>query len=265
MLSFEQILYEAEPLEGEDLFDYLNNVFVAENFDDYLIDKRADSDEIESIRMMFDDNCSLKERANMILRDDPYCIEAFFVAYSINEPLVVHSILSSLENYSFMFEELTVYKKEVYKSELNIYIQYLTEVHNLKKAIRIVKLLVELEAVYSVLNVNRLIYLYCLLEDLDSMYQLYEDVGFSDAISYLLMMITAIKLERYEVAKEVYNELLSKYEYAKYLDRPKALLNIDDEEARYFYNAIEMASEEMLAVPNFFLWCANNRERRMFS
>lgn len=265
MLSFEQIFYEAELKDVDEIKDYLETCFCAEDASDYLISEMAGGQDVDSIKDMFSLSDNLLDRAREIYENNMYCLEAFYVIYRLGNALEVYQMFNGLLYNGSFYDELNSYRQYTYKTMLEIYAEYLAEIHNLRKTIEVTKIISTFEGSYSRLSLNRLAFAYSLLEDLDSFFELYEEAGFNDITQYLLLMIVALKQNDQDKAKEVYSELLSGYEYAQYLDYPKALLKIDDEEAKRFYAAVEAVCEELVAVPDFFLWCARNKEKTFLS
>lgn len=260
MLSFDQLVYEIELTEPEAVLKYLENFFVFDNYAQYLIDEKSDSNDKESILKMFQDKEPILQRANTVLNNNNFCIEAFFVCYCLSEETSLNVFMNNMYHKQNEYKLFSEYQKNNYLRILSFYVQFLINIHNITFAIKVLKTIIKLEENYSDIYVSRLAYLYCLIENKDDFYDLYLNVGFRQITPYILLMIVLLKHEEELKAKEVFSELLSKFEYAEYIDHIWDLDDVDDEEAIEFKNIMELCFEEICAIPYFFSWCSDNKE-----
>ena len=261
MLSFDQLIYDVEMANPEDVKEYLNVFFVSTNYTDYLIDEKAQTEDKMSIKELFDGKEDILVRAININQNNPFCIEAFFVNYCLNEETVLNILMNNMFHKSGEYETFSEYQKMCYLRILNFYVQYLINIHNVTFAIKVLKKVIELQKESTDVDIARLSYLYCLIENKDDFYDLYLNVGFNQIAPYLLLIVVLLKHEDELKAKEVYSEMLSKFEYATFIDHVWDLEDVDDEEAVDFKNTIEACFEEICAIPYFFSWCSDNKEK----
>ena len=90
------------------------------------------------------------------------------------------------------YDSFTDYGKYCYRKLLDLYAQFMLDIHNITFAIKIMNCLVEVEGHYSKDNIVKLSYLYALIEDKDDFYDLYIKEDFDDMVSYLLLMVVLL-------------------------------------------------------------------------
>lgn len=265
MLSFDQLVYETQDLENEERENYLINFFTANNFDDYLIDESCSEDERMDIYEMFHSSEDILIRALMILDRSPLCMEANYVNYLLNEETMVDLWFNTLMHKSPEFGSFSEYGKASYLRLLNIYAQFLMDIHNVTFAIKVVKRIADLEKGYSDDSIAKLAYMYSIIEKDDEFYELYHNEDFNDMIPYLLLMVVLLKHEDELKAREVLSDFIDKFKYGDYIDRIWELDSNDSAEAVELRSAIDVCFEEICSVPYFFSWCFDNKEKKLRS
>ena len=208
MLSFDQLVYETENLENEELEKYLINFFTAGNYDDYLIDSTCNEDEKMDIYDMFHSNEDILIRAVMILDRSPLCMEANYVNYLLNEETMVDLWFNTLIHKSSEYYSFTEYGRTSYIRLLDIYAQFLMDIHNVTFAIKVIKRIADLENRYSDENISRLAYMYSVIENADEFYELYLNEEFNEMAPYLLLIVVLLKHEDELKAREVLSDFI---------------------------------------------------------
>lgn len=265
MSSFKDFIYEADFVEPAKIEEYLIDFFVPNNYHNYLIPKEANEEEINSVYEMFHGEEDILLRASRVLENDPLCLEANYVNFRLNEETLVDVWFNNLFLKESEFNSFTPYGKIEYLGILEIYAKFLTDIHNITFAIKAIKKIVSLEGHYTDATIGRLAYLYSLIENKDGFYDLYINEEFNEIAPYLLLIIVLLKHEDEIKAKEVLSSFLSKFEYADYIDHIWDIENIENKEALELKDAIETCFEELMSVPYFFSWCAENKEKTLRS
>ena len=260
MYSFDQLVSDSEFIEDDKIKDFLEDFFVKENLDQYFIDNCVDSKHLKSIQKMFISNEDILLRAKNVLKQDEYCLEAFYIFYRLADETVLNFTMNNIYHKKNQYEMLSKYEKYSVINILNFYVQFLLDIHNLTFAIKVLKTIIKLENNYSTTNISKLSYLYCLLENKKDFYDLYINEYFSEPIPYILLMVVLLKHEEELKAKEVYLDMLKKFKYATYIDHIWDLEEINEEESIEFKNAVDICFEEICAIPYFFSWCQENKE-----
>ena len=87
MADFESMVNAAKEA-GKQSEEYLNSFFVRSNLKDYQIPEEADRNEKKAIGIMFRSLKPLKERVESAMKEDPLCLEAFFVYFVLSEDVL---------------------------------------------------------------------------------------------------------------------------------------------------------------------------------
>ena len=265
MLNFDQLVFETEQLRGSDLEKYLAGFFTSVNYEDYQIDELCNENEKMDIYDMFHSGEDILVRALMILDKDPLCLEANYVNYLLNDEMMVDVWFNGLLNRSNEYHGFTDYGKVAYRKLLNVYSQFLLDIHNVTFAIKVMKVIKSLEGHYHKEDIGRLSYMYSLIEDDDDFYDLYLNEDFEEMIPYILLMVVLLKHEEDLKAREVFSDFLSQYEKGEYIDHIWELDGDVSDEATELRNAVDICFEEICSVPYFFSWCSDNKERKLRS
>ena len=260
MLSFEQLEYEATFKKQDELEEYLESFFVPYNLEQYIISEKANDDERRAIEDMFDDSEVLYDRAQSVVKENPLCLEAFYVCSCLLDDSTLNVMFNEVLDMAENYENLSPYGKDCLVAILKLYASFLLDISNVTSSIRIIKKVCELEGKYSDNNIVKLSYMYSLIEDDKEFYDLFLKTSFNDIHPYILLLIVLLKHQEEEKAREVLSELIDKFKYADYIDHVWDLEKVDNFEANEFKDAMEICFEDMCAIPNFFSWCKDNKQ-----
>lgn len=259
MKNFEELLEnDCSRNDQEKVDEYLLKTFTKENFEEYYIDPDANKDEEKAIRIMFESKKDLKKRVEEAFKNDPFCLEAFFAYYMKSDDTFLYLRFETYYSEANNFADLDKYEQKCFIRIMEFYVDFLFEIGNLTKAIKVQKLLIKLTN-----NPNRyleqLVDLYFIIEDVDEMYRLYCENDFS-VREYILLLVTELKHEDEMKAQEVLKDMLSTYKLADYLDH---IWDLKDEvkEEKEFYDIIDMCFEDMITIPDFFSWVAEAKKK----
>ena len=252
---------ELAKLEKSEAEEYIDSFFVPENLPEYYFPEYVNEAEREAILTFFESDKPVEERVLEAKSLDPLSIEAFFVDLSMHEDILSYSIFQNYWDMLPDYESYTVYGKENLMIILDLFVEYLLDIHNIKGAIKVQEKLHSIPG-NTVRNVPRLCYLYYLIEDGNTYYDLYLKENFEDPTSWLLLINTLLKCEEPDKAREVLNDMFSAVPYSDYVDH---IWEIDEsiEEARVFSDAVNRCFDELISVPYFFTWCSQNKEEEM--
>lgn len=238
---------------------YLEQFFTADNYKKYETGFELDGNQKKAIKRMFTSRQDLSKRIDAAFKYDPLCLEAFFAYFILNEDIFVsyrfESYFSQADNYG----DLDNYEKHCFISIMDLYVEFLLDIRNIKRAIKVERLILRLTKTSNRTAVNRLSFMYSLLEDSDEFYRLYLDCEF-DEYDYLLLLVTLLKNDEKLMAKEVLNDMLENIPYADHLDHLWDL-NMDDPEQKAFYDVVEDCFDEISAVPEFFSFVNLSKEK----
>ena len=251
---------ELSALKKEEVEPYLESFFVPENAPDYYVPEYATEAEKEAVLLFFESEKPLDERVIEARNLDPMSIEAFFVELSLREEVLSYSIFKEYYDRLDDYDSYTVYAQENLCIIVDLFVEYLLDIHYIKGAIAVQKRL-NLVPRYTK-NISRLSYLYYLIEDGDAYYDLFLNEDFEDPASYLLLINTLLKCGEQDKAREVLNDMFAYVPYSDYIDR---IWELDSsiEEARVFADAVDRCFDDLCSVPYFFTWCSQNREEEM--
>ena len=251
---------ELSRLEKDEVIPFLESFFTPENVPDYFIPDYASEAEKEAVLLFFESEKPLEERVIEARNLDPMSIEAFFVDLSLHEEVLSYSIFKEYYDKLDDYETYTVYAKENLCIIVDLFVEYLLDIHYIKGAIRVQERLNTIPRYTR--NISRLSYLYYLIENGESYYDLYLKEDFEDPASYLLLINTLLKCGDQDKAREVLNDMFSAVPYSDYIDK---IWELDSsiEEARIFADAVDRCFDELCSVPYFFTWCSQNREEEM--
>ena len=142
---------------------------------------------------------------------------------------------------------------------MDFYVDFLLDLHNMTKALRIQKLIIRLSNHADHKAISRLSFIFSILEDDLQFYRLYLDHPFT-AYDYLLLLITLLKHEDEIKAKEVLIDMFAQIPESTYLDHLWDL-DMEDEQQKKFYQVIEDCYDEISSIPSFFSWVNEIREK----
>lgn len=243
----------------EEVGTYVDSFFIPENYHSYEIPEYAEDNERKAIEILFTGEEDILTRLERAREYDYLCVEAFFVEVSMFDDILSYD---SFYRYYLLiddFPEFTIYGQENYLLILDLFVEYLIDIGNIKTGIRVQKDLIRISKGKSVRNTARLCYMYFLLEDADTYYDYYLSEEFDDPGCYLLLIVTLLKNNEEGKAKEVLHDMFSLFPKSRYIDRIYEL-DEGDEEARRFIDCVNGCFDELCSVPYFFKWCAQNKE-----
>lgn len=244
----------------EDAEKLISDFFRYENLEDYFIPEDTNAQEREAINIMFDDSKDIYDRIDEARKLDEFCLEAFYVELNLRKDLSPYTLFMSYYQKINQFNSLTSGAKGNFLIILDLFIEYLIDIHNISKAIVIQKELLEITNNNKKRNITRLSYLYFLLEKHEEFYEFYENNEFDEAIPYLLLINTLLKNDEFEKAKIVLNDMVAFIPFSKYIYRLWELDDKTEADALDFKEAVESCYEELFSYPNFFSWCKENIE-----
>ena len=265
MYSFDQLVFDTRERDRQDIEKYLTEFFTPEHYDDYLVDSSCNGNEKDAIYEMFHSEGTLLLRALNVLKSEPFCLEANYVNYLLNEEPVTDACFMDIYKRRDEYDSFTDYGKYCYRKLLDLYAQFMLDIHNITFAIKIMNCLVEVEGHYSKDNIVKLSYLYALIEDKDDFYDLYIKEDFDDMVSYLLLMVVLLKHGDQLKAREVLSDFVGRFEYGDYIDHIWDIDSDTSKEAVELRTAVDMCFEEICSIPYFFTWCYENKEKKIRS
>ncbi|MBQ1477619.1 MAG: hypothetical protein IIZ33_05695 [Erysipelotrichaceae bacterium] len=259
MSNFYSFVRELSALVKDEILDFLEGYFTPEGYVDYLIPDYVTPEEKKAVEALFLHEGSMKEKIDEARKYDPLCIEAFYIEVSMLDDVLAYDVFVRYHRMISGYESFTSYGKENYMMMLDLFIEYLLDISNIKGAMKIQKDLIRLTPERTLRNTTRLCYMYYLLEDSDSFYNYYHEEDLDDAGCFLLLIVTLLKNDDEEKAREVFNDMLSLFPYADYIDH---MWELDDsnEEAAKFMECVNSCFDELCSVPYFFAWCSANKE-----
>lgn len=260
MTSLEQLIYEVSKLDEDEVRDYLADFFHPENKNKYLNDERFSDEDFDALEVMFEDD-EILNKAYEALDVSPFCLEAFVVIYKLENDVALYDFFDEFNGEEYDYDVLSDYHKYAYGMIESYYVDFLINIRNLTKAKNVLLTLIAKDNKMAESNNFRLSYIYSCLEDLDSFYKLYLDTGFTEAFSYILLLVVCLKYGDKSKAKEVYGEFLTHFKYATYVDHIWDLDDNDDDAALEMKMTMSACYSEICSVPNFFSWCSDNKEK----
>ncbi len=260
MTSLDQFLYDLSRVEKDDLRSYLEGFFAPGKLDLYLVDERCSKEDVDAISKMFEQGDVL-DKASAILDKNPFCLEAFYTFYKLEEDAPLYYYFETIASKNEMYDSLSAYHKFAYESIMTCFVNFLSDIGNVTGAINNLKVMMSKSEFLYNNNLFRLCYLYAMNEDLNNYYKLYLDTGFKDAVSYILLIVVCLKHGDRLKAKEVYHEFLSVYKYGEYIDHIWDLDDNNEDGALEVKLALKVCYDDILAIPYFFMWCADNKEK----
>ena len=257
MLDFEGLVSRLEERK-DDPKAYFEEFFQRKNLKDYRIDDDSSTNEIKAVRVMFESKKELRERCELSFSHDPFCLEAFFVYYILSEDIFANYRFQAYYNEIGSYGDFSSCQKRHYIRLLRFYVEFLMDLNNFTKGIKVERQVMRLSFPPGEGNVNRLSFMYASTEEADDFYRLYLDYKF-DVYDYILLIVTLLKHEDRLKAREVTLDMFQNIEYARYLDH---LWDLDekDEKQKEFYSAIDDLYEYISSIPDFFTFINLVRE-----
>ena len=254
-MNIDYLIQEVSNLEKKKVEDYLLRFYTKSNLNKYEINPLADKEEIKATRVMFESKKNLKTRCDLAFEYDPLCLEALLAYMSSVEDIYISYRFESYLKQDNNFADFSVYQKQKYLKILELYIDFLLDIHNITTAIKVEKILISLSGGASKSNINHLSFMYSTLENYLDFYMLYLQSDFS-TYDYILLLVTLLKNDEELKAKQVLMDMEDKIKYTSYLDHLWDL-NLKDPEQKEFYDTVEDCYLDIASVPYFFSWVSN--------
>lgn len=244
----EKLIFIQEKQTSEEFAEY----FCKNNYLDYINRfENINSNQEKALELLFNDSIEIIERCQKAIEINKTCFEAYFVLFYLSDSLnFYYDSLdinnTPIENYSEEYElNDTINIKlliSIYYSSINSHKQSIVILDEVEKFIGLKPL------------INRKLLNYSALEDYEGMSKIYDAGEFNNAANYIVYIICLLKNNKNIEARDVFDDMLSKYKYASYLSRPQELAEIKDEESKIMMEAVESCFETIESVPYFFSW-----------
>ena len=251
------VISESKGQNKDEDFQYLLEFFVNENLHNYWIPNDANDNERKAIEIIFNDDKDIMDRIDEARLYDPYCLEAFFIELYMNEDEWNHSYFLSYYLKLSEYNNLSPYSKNSFKIILDFYIEFLIDMRNIKKAIKVQYSLINECGDNNIRNSTRLCFLYSLIEDNEAFYNYYQNNDLGNITSYILLIITLLKADEISAAQDVLNDMVSLFPSTEYIyhswDLPEG-----SKEAEELLEALDSCYEEIRTMDDFFGWCKEN-------
>ena len=251
MLSFNDIADGIKDFEGT-TEEYFRKTFTPENYRQYAVDYELTSLQKKAIKTMFESKKDLDKRIDQALKSDPFCLEAFFAYFVLSDDVFVNYRFETYYAQSENYADFDVYEKYCYITIMDFYVEFLLDIKNITRAIKVQRMIIRLTNDHSKTAIDRLAFMYNIIEDSDEFYRLYLDNEF-DEYDYLLLMVTLLKNDEQIKAREVLDDMFRNIEYSDYMDHLWDL-DLDDPKQKEFYDVIEDCFQDISAIPDFFTW-----------
>lgn len=250
MLRYENLVRGLK--NHEDAEAYFLQFFTDKNYKEYETEYSLNKDQKKAIKTMFTSKKEILKRADAALNIEPLCIEAFFVYFILTEDIFVNYRFKNYFNQINEYGDLDEYDKYCFIKIMDLYVEFLLDLHNFSGAIKVQKMINRLTNNVSRVGVSRLAMMYSILEDSDEFYRLYLDSEL-DGHDYLLLLITLLKNDEELKAKEVLKDMFENIEYSSYIDHLWDL-DLNDPKQKEYYDIVEENFDDLSSVPDFFAW-----------
>ena len=239
---------------GEKAEEAYKNYFVKNNFLNYIDEfDNINEKQEKALEILFSGEGEILDRCQKALDINNTCFEAYFLLNYLSDSLSFYYQTldiqnTPIENYEDEYEINDVVNIRLaityYYLDICNYHQALKHLNDVKKIIDIKEILTTFIIVYNY------------LEDYQSIKNLYENNSFDAPEQYIMFIISILKNDKNEYAKEIYEDMASKFKYASYICKPQELSLIKDDEANSMMRAVEMCFDYIESVPNFFSWAS---------
>lgn len=212
----------------------------------------------KALDYLFTANGSLIERCQKAIEINRSCFEAFFVMYSICDSLNFYYESLDIQNLP-----LDIFNDYELNDAINIKMliaHYYSDIFCFTQSLKYLDEIGKIVGQDKVLSKKILTYNF--LEDYKSVYDLYNDVGFDNPTDYIVSIVCFLKTRQEDLAHELYDDMLDKFEYADFISKPQDLSTIKDSSAKEMMEAIESCFELIESIPFFFSWTAEHVESK---
>lgn len=246
MLNFDD--FQKGLMEAEECEEYLEKFFTKENYKNYEADPYLDKDEKYALKVLFTSKDDVIVRIEDALDIDAFCKEAFYAYMSVTDDMFLSHRFETYYKQVGNITDMTPHQRGIFVMILDFYAQFLTDIGNITKAIKVWNTRYKLTKDSGV--VDELCELYFQIENADDFYRLYLYEDF-DLKQYLLLIVTLLKHEDQNRAMEVVNDMSENIAYTEYLDRLFDL-DLNDPYQKYVYDTVEAMYDEISSVPELF-------------
>lgn len=260
MNNINSLLNNVYSKNKQDADKYLQSFFVPKNYLKYEIDKELKRNEKIAIRYLFTSKEEYGKRIETVLKKDPLCFEAIIAYENHFEDIFVYKKFNSYYDIAKNFGQFSKRQRINYINILDIYVEFLLDINNISKAIKVQRIIVKLKKDITTKEIDRLAYMYYVKEDYEEFYKLFCESEKWNVSQYIMLMITLLKNDENYKAKEVLLDMQKNIEVSKYIDH---IWDIDDKdpEQAAFYQEIDRCYEQINSVPDFFTWCYENSRK----
>lgn len=204
-----------------------------------------------ALKFLFTDTSDLETRAQKAIDINKTCYEAYYILNYITDSLTFYYQSLDIQNTPIDNFDNDYEINDVINTKLLISYFYssINNYHHSLKYLEEVENEIGIEPISS-----RKMIVYSFLEDYKSINQLYESIGFNDPSQYIIFIVCLLKNGEKDLARDVYDDMLSKYKYADYLHKPQELSSIKDSDAEKMLEAMETCFDIIESIPYFFSW-----------
>ena len=243
--------------QAKDVEEYFKEFFVKDNCKEYKMIEGASKKEIKALKVLFESKRDLLVRVEDAFKLDPLCPEAMFVYHYLADEMYVFDRYEAYYDQKDEYADFTYHQKFSYIQILDLYVEFLLDIQNMTYALKVQKLIIKLTNQMNAIALNRFSFIYNYIENWQDAYRLYLDNDF-DAYDYLLLLVTLLKHDEKQKAREVLLDMLKNIEDAEYIDHIWEL-----SEKSKFFIAVNNCYDQLQGVPLFFPWASetikNNR------
>lgn len=256
MLNFD--IFSKGLIEAADCEKFLKEFFTKENYKNYQVSFPLDRDEAKALKILFTAGNDIYERVEDVLEYDPFCLEAFYSFMALSDDLALKYRFDGYYKQAAGYGDMTYHQKICYAQILDYYAQFLYDIDNITGVVRVRNLLYKLTKDKK--QVHMLSDLYYLLENDDDYYRLYLYNDFT-LMEYLLLIVTLLKHDDEDRAREVARDMFEKNEYARYLDRLDE--ESDDPMLKEVVSLVDSNYDKLVCAPELFVFIGKVKEDMM--
>jgi len=257
MANLDELINGAN-LNNDKLDEFFTSFFNKKNLKNYEIADNKDDDEVDAIKELFRKG-ELKDKVINAFELDPLCVEANFINLCLGSDEEIYHRFEGCYNNRSQYGGLDESRQDSFLKVMEFYVDFLIDIRNIRHALRVEHSICLLRNKINEKSLNRYVYMYALLEDSESIYKLYLENEYNNAYEYLLTIVTLLKNKEEIKARQLFNEMLEKIEYSDYIDHIEDL-DKNDPKQMAIRQAIDDCYEDLLAIPDFFTWCAVMKE-----
>lgn len=257
MTNYEQLVKGVE--NSKNLEEYFLDFFTKDNLKNYEINSELSPYEVKAVKHLFKSKKDLRDRIDEALEMDALCMEALFAYMMLTEDLFLsYRFEHYYKEVVPQYYELTKRQKNDFIVFMEYYLDFLIDISNITKAIKVLKTIIKITNDHSEKYISKLAKLYHYNEDVEGLYRLYQynEFTFKD---YLLLLLTLLKHEDENRAKDILSDMFEKIEYSEYIDHIWEI-DEDDPKQKQIATQIEELYDDLLAVPDFFSWISRIKE-----